>query len=339
MIQGHGDDTYKYDKVSVNFSSNIYNHFDHAGLFAHLAGKLPCITNYPEPTPGRLERKLAGHMGVGAANVMVTNGATEAIYLIAQAFQGRHSHILQPTFAEYADACTIHHHDVHSITSLDSLFRDSQEETSGLVWLCNPNNPTGSVISHEDITHTINRHNGIIFVIDQSYAHYTALRLLTIQEAVQRNNTLIIRSMTKDYAIPGLRLGYVVGPTDIIENLRRIRMPWSVNQLAIEAGLYLLNHTHDYVINAAALCEERQRMEKEFQQMNIKVAHSDSNMLLCLLPKSDAATLKKYLATTHGILIRDASNFRLLSTRHFRIAIQTPQENDLLINALHQWIH
>lgn len=105
MLNGHGDDLQRYKNIRINFSSNVYNHFNHDGLFAHLAACLPRVVNYPEPAPVSLERKLASMLDLNPAEVMVTNGATEAIYLIAQAFQGAASSILQPTFAEYQDAC------------------------------------------------------------------------------------------------------------------------------------------------------------------------------------------------------------------------------------------
>ena len=105
MLSGHGDDTYKYKDIRINFSSNVYNHFCHDGLYAHLASRMDCIRNYPPPTPSELEKEIASLHGISPDEVIVTNGATEAIYLIAQAFSEYTSQILQPTFTEYEDAC------------------------------------------------------------------------------------------------------------------------------------------------------------------------------------------------------------------------------------------
>ena len=99
MLTGHGDDTYIYKEIDINFSSNVYNHFDHEGLFCYLADGLDKVVSYPEPTPVSLEAELAMMLGVGKDEVCVTNGATEAIYLIAQTFRRSKTAVLMPTFS------------------------------------------------------------------------------------------------------------------------------------------------------------------------------------------------------------------------------------------------
>ena len=98
MLNGHGDDIYQYDDIRVNFSSNVYNHFNHEPLFAYLANKLDNVVSYPEPSPRTLEAELAIMMGLQAEEVCVCNGATEAIYLVAQTFRRSKSAVLMPTF-------------------------------------------------------------------------------------------------------------------------------------------------------------------------------------------------------------------------------------------------
>ena len=112
MINGHGDDAYRYTAIRANFSSNVYHRVNHDGLNRYLAGCLSCIRSYPEPEPYALAAELARLHGVSPEEVCVTNGATEAIYLIAQAFCGSHSAVWIPTFSEYADACRLHGHRV-----------------------------------------------------------------------------------------------------------------------------------------------------------------------------------------------------------------------------------
>jgi len=124
MIYGHGDDTYRYgEKIKINFSSNIYIGADLSGLKAHLASRLDVIGHYPEPEPQRLEELIAERLGIPANMVMVTNGANEAIYLIAQLYSGWTSIIPQPTYNEYADACRACHHTIsyENTQELDSL--------------------------------------------------------------------------------------------------------------------------------------------------------------------------------------------------------------------------
>lgn len=336
----HGDDTYRYNNIRLNFSSNVYNHFDHSGLFAHLAERMACVKSYPSPEAHDLERMIANDLGIAPDCVMVTNGATEAIYLIAQAYRGARSYIIQPTFSEYEQACLING---HTIT----------DDNPELIWLCNPNNPTGQVTPEDSLpifpssqflslegargTWTEgNQGHGqkSILILDHSYAKFTEKKTL-ITPLQENGGTFILHSMTKEYAIPGLRLGYVTAEATLLQRLRSIRMPWSVNALAIEAGKYLLQHKEDYTFDVHALMLERQRVADALTANgHIDVMPSDTHILLCRLHHGTAARLKDHLATRHGILIRDASNFRGLTPSHFRIAVQTPQENDELINLL-----
>ena len=110
MIEGHGDDIYRYrDKIRSNFSSNIFSHADLSGLKAHLNKRLDVIGNYPEPEPYTLEQMLAERLGLSPRQIMVTNGATEAIYLIAQLFRERTPEVYSPTFSEYESAIQMFH--------------------------------------------------------------------------------------------------------------------------------------------------------------------------------------------------------------------------------------
>lgn len=337
MINGHGDDLYRYPDVRINFSSNVYAHFSHQGLLAHLAHTLPSITNYPEPSPLSLEKALADELHLEPQEVMVTAGATEAIYLVAQTFRGSHSAILQPTFAEYADACRIHDHRITPVYETGTLL--SGGPLPQLMWICNPGNPTGAVLPRDVLFRSIQEHPDTLFVLDASYAPFTRERLIQPTEAVALPNVLMLHSMTKEFAIPGLRLGYVTGAPQLLQRVRLQRMPWSVNQLALSAGHYLLAHRGDYALPLSLLLSERERVAGQLSQLGVvDVWPSQSHILLCRLRIGRASDLKDYLATEHGILIRDASNFPGLQEGAFRIAVQTPQENDVLLSAIQQWI-
>ena len=119
MIQGHGDDRYRFRrKILADFSSNVYSQVGLEPLKAYLRARLDVIGRYPEPEPYTLEKALAAQLGIDPAAVCVTAGATEAIYLIAHAFKGSESNILQPTFSEYADACRLFAHSVAPVSGL-----------------------------------------------------------------------------------------------------------------------------------------------------------------------------------------------------------------------------
>ena len=335
MIEGHGDDLYKYGKKIVsNFSSNVYNRIDHSGLYQRLNERLSTICSYPEPMPYSLESEIARRYSLTPRQVCVTNGATEAIYLIAQVFQGRISAVLGPTFSEYADACRVHRHKVKPFYSLDALPEDAE-----LVWICNPNNPTGEVRNKEDLKALVDSHPDKLFIFDQSYEYFTLKSLLGIKEAASFPNVILLHSMTKQYAIPGLRVGYFTASEGLTDDVRCRRMPWSVNSLAIEAAKYLLGEGDGISADIPQLLAERERLTNLLLATGmLEIWPTDTHYMLIKLRMGKAAALKDFLAVNHGILIRDASNFEGLDERFFRIATQTPEENDKLVKAISEWM-
>ena len=335
MIEGHGDDLYKYGKKIVsNFSSNVYNRIDHSGLYQRLNERLSTICSYPEPMPYSLESEIARRYSLTPRQVCVTNGATEAIYLIAQVFQGRISAVLGPTFSEYADACRVHRHKVKPFYSLDALPEDAE-----LVWICNPNNPTGEVRNKEDLKALVDSHPDKLFIFDQSYEYFTLKSLLGIKEAASFPNVILLHSMTKQYAIPGLRVGYFTASEGLTDDVRCRRMPWSVNSLAIEAAKYLLEEGDGISADIPQLLAERERLTNLLLATGmLEIWPTDTHYMWIKLRMGKAAALKDFLAVNHGILIRDASNFEGLDERFFRIATQTPEENDKLVKAISKWM-
>ncbi|WP_288153358.1 threonine-phosphate decarboxylase [Phocaeicola sartorii] len=334
MIEGHGDDAYKYKAIKINFSSNVYNHVDHSGLYQYLSRQMESIRTYPEPEPYSLEKVLAERFRLSSEEVCVTNGATEAIYLIAQTFRNQISAILMPTFSEYADACRLHGHKVVPIYNLNRL-----PDRGKLIWLCNPNNPTGEVREKEALTACIKQNRQRIFIIDQSYEFFTQKALLTAREAAEFPNVILLHSMTKRFAVPGLRLGYITACKELLHEIRTQRMPWSVNQLAIEAGHYLLSSSQ-CDIDISLLLKEKERLAQSLLSIGgMEIWPSDTHYMLVQLRMGKAAALKEYLATEQGILIRDASNFEGLNEHFFRIATQTPEENDKLVESIKKWTY
>ena len=401
MLQGHGDDLYRFARpIRANFSSNVPGRVDLGALKAHLQAHLDLIGHYPEPEPYTLEAALAAKHAIDPAAVCVTNGATEAIYLIANAFARSHSTILQPTFSEYADACRLYHHTIipgarqnlfepsegalvrknlplHQASPLNqgaaptpntsvqaelrvgfrdaSIFsasgtktqssgaddgeRDGTRSCGALFWLCNPNNPTGSVVPVDKLRAAIDDHPQTIFVIDQSYGFFTREPLLSAAEAVRYPNVIQLHSMTKRYAMPGLRLGYMTGSPTLLAHIRNFRMPWSVNAMAIEAGLYLCAHPETAPIDLPALLAETRRLRERLNTLpGLTAEPTQTHFFLCRLATHRASDLKQWLADRHGLLIRDASNFEGLDAGAFRIATQTPEENELLVEAVRQYL-
>ena len=255
---------------------------------------------------------IAQQEGIPDECVIVTNGATEAIYLVAQAFRYQYR-LLTPSFSEYADAL--------------SMYPAESEQTA--VWLCNPNNPTGDVFSKDDIRQLAVDYN--LVVIDQSYEDYTAAPMLSAREGVEMCKVIQLHSLTKSYGVPGLRIGYITASARLARTIRQYLRPWSVNALAIEAGKYLLKHG----VKLKPDLKEAQRLTRLLRAIEgISVDDSHTNFMLCEVHPRTAAELKDYLAKNHGMLIRDASNIEGLTPHHFRIAAQQPEFNDALVEAI-----
>lgn len=333
MIQGHGDDAHRYTVPIVsNFSSNVLQTLNCDGLRAHLKAHIDAIHHYPEPGAGTLTRALAAHHMVQESQVLVTNGATQAIYMIAQAFAYRHSAILAPTFSEYQDSCQAHKHKVKTFYSLDSIPYDSE-----VVWICNPNNPTGQVFDKKILLDTIRQYSDKIFVVDQSYLEFTQQEVIFDTEAVALPNLIILHSMTKRSLIAGLRLGYMICNEKLMDMVKVYRQPWSVNGMALTAGLYLLENP--IFLDLSTYLEETARLKQALIDTKcIEVWPTDTHYMLCRLRFGQAASLKAFLAEKYGILIRDASNFNGLDTAYFRVCTQTKEENKRLVEAIMHYL-
>ena len=327
MINGHGDDIYQYGGIRCNFSSNISPLIDTSPLRQHLAERLTLINHYPEPDAYSLEVLIAAKYGVSPNEVLVTSGATDAIYLIAQTLRDEGTFaVKRPTFSEYADACRMYGY-------------EEAPKGGAVRWLCNPNNPTGELRTTDTVKVLSRRHHWLI--IDQSYEDYTWEPLLSSQTAINMQNVIVIHSMTKRFAIPGLRLGYIIAPSAVIDRLRANYRPWAVNALAIEAGHWLLEHEEPYYREEMKLllAQTRYLHDRISNIFGIHVYPTSTNFMLCSIQQSTAAELKEYLLAHHGFLIRDASNFEGLKDCHFRIATQLPEYNAELVEAIKTFVY
>ena len=146
---------------------------------------------------------------------------------------------------------------------------------------------------------------------------------------------MIIQSLSKKYCVPGLRLGYLTASPIIIERLRDIRQPWTVNALAIEAGKWLVEHDPKVLPDLNEYLEEAQRLKQALAEIEgLMVMDTQTHYMLVNIDWATSLELKNWLIENHGILIRDASNFHGLDDHCFRVASQTPEENDALISAI-----
>jgi threonine-phosphate decarboxylase len=339
MIKGHGNDILNCEcPLVADFSSCVCSEGMPKGLMNYLQKEMSIIIHYPSPDAAPLATKIAHFHHLDNDNVLVTNGSTEAFYLLAQLFSKYDSYIPYPSFSEYEDACRIFNHHIHFIKN-DQHFLDSRFNSNSLFWLGNPNNPDGKITSAKEILDLCEKNPNTFFIVDEAYGDLCDGFHSVLQYIQDFDNLIVIKSLTKTFSIPGLRLGYVLASEKIINKLLKIKMPWSVNSLAIEAGNFIMDNYSSLLPNKELIIKDSQFLQQELAKMpELIVTASNVNYFLCSIKKGKASDLNQFLITEFGFLIRNASNFRGLTESHFRIATQQPQFNALLIKAIQQWI-
>ncbi len=333
MINGHGDEY--MGELEANFSSNVWYGADNSALYKHLYSQMHTVKRYPDTEAGSLKQLLAEKNRVATNQLLICNGSTEAFYLIANAFSGSQSLIVSPTFSEYADACRMYNHSVRH-TDYKNLYTDIETLKPDLVWICNPNNPDGNCFEATEIKQLLTSYPDSIFVIDQAYIHFTQREICVVNEIQKYHNLTIVQSLTKRYAIPGLRLGYLMASETIANRINQFRMPWSVNSLAIEAGKFILENDNDEFQLQDWLCEcDTLRIQIDSFEC-FKCVPGVTPYFLVKLNNGKASDLKAFLLS-HKILVRQATNFEGLEGEHIRICTLSKEKNDLLINKLNEW--
>ncbi|OGW17109.1 MAG: threonine-phosphate decarboxylase [Nitrospinae bacterium RIFCSPLOWO2_12_FULL_45_22] len=352
---GHGGNVWRLARESGNswqtvldFSANINPLGFPAGLKETILNYLPTITHYPDPECQALREKLAQLHRIGLENIIVGNGSTELLHLLPRALKLQQGLIIEPAFSEYEKGLRYNGTRPHflELSEADGFQLDLaefEEKLNGMeiVFLANPSNPTGQVWERsvlEDLL-LLCYHNGAFLLVDEAFIDFLDQpeRVSLTPLLNQWDNLLVLRSFTKFYAIPGLRLGYLVGNRRIIRRMRERQEPWSVNLLAQVVGQELLVDQDDFIQRSRILIkEERAFLAAELGRLDsIKIYPSQANFLLLRLTQNDlnATTLAQELVQ-RKLLIRDCSNFRGLNNFYFRIAVRTRPENEVLIAAL-----
>jgi threonine-phosphate decarboxylase len=336
MIEGHGNELAKYKgKIKIDFSSNIINTGTNKEIFTHLSDNLNLISNYPEPDAESLKTELAKHHHLATQNFLVTNGSAEAFYLIASCFNQKQAVIFVPSFAEYQDACIANKLNYKHV-SLDKI--NTKFTNCDLIWLGNPNNPDANVFTVSEIQNLCVNNKNAVVIVDEAYAELCSDFKSSIKLTKQYENLVVIKSLTKLFAIPGLRLGYIIAQEELISKFSKKLIPWSVNALAQTAGKYILKNYPKLKPELNSIFIESKRFQTKLKKIEgIHVYDSVTNYFLVKFEKNIAEKLKQILIEDYGILIRDASNFYNLDTSFIRLATQTREKNNILINILKNW--
>lgn len=332
----------------VDLSASINPFGPPESLKHYLMDNFSNIIHYPDIHNVELIQALETFHGLPESLFAVGNGSTELIYWLPFALKLNRVAVILPTFGEYTRAlenCGITIRKL--ITSWPSGFRPTVEQIDALVHatqpqaviMTNPGSPSGALIDANVIDYiqwSLKRHL-MYWIIDEVFIDFCeehSLKKLVRDES----RLIIIRSLTKFFAIPGLRIGYLIADTDVIEKIKRYVPPWSVNVFAQYAGVYCLRERDFMEKTVGFFHSEGMRVKNRLASISsIDYVPFAANYVLIKLGEIlpiNSTTIQQCMLKEHRILIRDCKNFEGLSDRYIRIALSLPEINDLWLNAL-----
>lgn len=343
----HGGDVYsarqKMKQEPLDFSANINPMGMPPGAVRAAADALQQCTQYPDPLCRELRAALAAYEGIPAEQIVCGNGAADLIFRIVAATHPRRALLLAPTFAEYEQAlramdCSIAYFPLQESEGfvLPEAFLQQLTPEINLLFLCNPNNPTGRTVSPALLQEIWKRceEAGILLVVDECFNEFLEHPEQNTLKGVLKTgaNSVILKAFTKSFAMPGLRLGYgLCGNGDLAERIFSCGQPWGVSIPAQAAGVAALQE-QGYLERMRRLIQtERRWLSENLARLGLCVFPSEANYILF---RTETEIPLRERMEQRGVLIRACGNYRGLDNRYYRIAVRGHGENERLIAAL-----
>lgn len=302
------------------------------------------IDQYPSLEGEGITDFLAKRFGMPHKNILAGNGSTEILYLLPRALGLRKVAIITPSYHDYYRATALANAEpvIAPLSEKDSFQPLSFHRLSTLldeadaVWLGNPNNPTGTLWEREALLEAAARYPAKWLIVDEAFMSFVeGWKGTTLAFAAMPGNVIVIHSLTKFYGLAGLRLGGVIASRDVIEVLRRSKEPWTVNSVADAVAPLLLECEAYENETLRLITSERKRMFHALTGMEaVEVFPSWANYFLLRWAKPQDLDFVLRGLLEKGLYVRDCRNFSGLESDFFRVAIRTPEENDLLLEAL-----
>ena len=302
---------------------------------------------YPDLTYQEHREKIGNYEGVSFNKVLLTNGGAEAIYLSAAWLRGKKVAIFTPTFNEYERACQANGV-TYSLIVYDEYFRacalpENIEEIirqHDAIYVCRPNNPSGTCLSFEDMKALLimaQRYHTYVLT-DEAFIHFTNQEKSVVSLLERFDNLIIFRSLTKIYAVPGIRLGYVMAHESVISVFFKWQIPWSVNAVSLSL-IDCLEECRPFVQETVAYIErERIWLYDEYRQLGLEMSQTCTNFYLLRDPSLQNHELLLLFLVEEGILARHTYNFQVIEGKALRFAIRTRSENERLVQSIKKWL-
>jgi threonine-phosphate decarboxylase len=332
----------------IDFSVSINPLGPPSGAIEEYHAAASRITSYPPPYPAELEQRIASVIGVMPGNVIAANGSTQLIYLIHRALRLTRPCVVIPTFSEIANAAAacgsaatgiVLRETAEFALDPEALAR-ALDGGADAIFIGRPNSPTGTLI-HEYAAYAIARQcaqRGAWCVFDEAFIEFTSETSLA-RFAAEQERVIVIRSMTKIFAIPGLRLGFAVAMPAAISRLRDALEPWSINVAAERVGLACLNASPGYLDETLqTVVAERGFLEQHLKaHPDLRTFPSTANFIMVAAANEQRASDLCAFLAEHGIAIRNLAELPGGRPGLYRIGIRIHADNERLVEAIHRW--
>lgn len=350
MNLGHGGNVqeicrkYNIDEDHiVDFSANINPLGLSSKVRLRMIDALDKIERYPDITYYDLKSSLSKYEGIDISNILLGNGAAEVIFNIVRGMKPKKVLLPAPTFSEYEDAVKsiggeIKYYILNKENFiLDDEFIENIDESIDMTFICNPNNPTGRLTSKEYIIKVLekSKETNTIVVMDESFLDfvYNKEKYSAINLCKEYSNLIIVKSLTKFFAFPGIRIGYgITNNYNFINIINSISIPWSINTVAAEGAIVALDEEEYKRETVKYVNEEKLFLYEElnkFEELNVY----EGAVNFIFFKINSNLNLREELIK-EGILIRSCSNYIGLDERYYRVAVRTRRENIKLLNDL-----
>ena len=340
-IRNTSDNTSHTQNNIIDFSANINPLGCPTQVLDTLRANLPNIVDYPDPNSSEICAALSRYLKLSPKNIILGNGATEIIYNFCNAFLARSKVLIHiPTFLEYERAALLATAKISKFSTMD-LAKDidlfiSKIPKLGCIFVCNPNNPTGTIVPKKkilDIIAAANSVSSFVFV-DECFIELAGQRRASVIKHVKDfENLIVLRSLTKSFGLPGIRIGYATASTQIADTLTRIKIPWSINTLAQISVLAALKCQDHVKISRKIISDEYQYLCKEINTIPGFYCYKSTTNFILVKTALDSTYIQQQLLKSN-ILVRDCKNFDGLSENCIRIAIRRHKDNLKLVHAL-----
>lgn len=321
----------------IDFSSNI-NPYGPSPRVWDTLRDVP-IGRHPDPRATPLRDVLAEMQNLSARQLIVGNGSVDLIYHLAVAYLRARDRVLivAPTFGEYAASAAIMGAEIVEYRArpendfaidLAALLDQARACSPRFIFLCNPNNPTGKYLARDDIEKILRACDDALLILDEAFVRFVS-DAWDARDLLRYDNLLVLRSLTKDYALTGLRVGYAMASVEIIAAIEKVQPPWSVNAFAQAATIAALRDEMYLRDSLSALARAKNDLVDDLTRGGLRVVPSATHFFLAQV--ESAAEFARRLRE-RKIVVRDGTSWGL--PNFVRIATRTPEENARLLNAI-----